>query len=110
MCWTRSRAAASAVAEERTRVRLVISGRVQGVFFRESTRQVAERLEIGGWVRNVPGGRVEAVFEGPTAAVAKATAWCRSGPPGAVVQHVESRPEQPTGETGFRVLATRFGI
>jgi acylphosphatase len=98
------------VAGERTRVHLVISGRVQGVYFRESARQVAERLRIGGWVRNVPGGRVEAVFEGPAASVAQAAAWCRSGPPGAVVQHVESRPEEPTGESGFRVLPTRFGI
>jgi acylphosphatase len=98
------------VAGDRTRVHLVIRGRVQGVYFRESTRKLAERLGIDGWVRNVPGGRVEAVFEGPAASVAKAAAWCRSGPPGAVVQQVKARPEEPTGETGFRVLPTRFGV
>jgi acylphosphatase len=106
----RSRAVDSAVARDRARVHLIISGRVQGVYFRESTRQIAERLRIGGWVRNVPGGRVEAVFEGPAASVAQAATWCSTGPPGAYVQHVESRPEEPTGEVGFRVLPTHFGI
>ncbi len=98
------------VVEDRTRVRVTIRGRVQGVYFRESTRQLAERLHVAGWVRNVPGGLVEAVFEGPPAAVAQAVAWCRNGPPGARVDAVETKPQDPIGEMAFRVRPTQFGF
>jgi acylphosphatase len=84
------------------RVRVLITGRVQGVGFRFSTCDVAEVLGLGGWVRNLSDGRVEAVFEGPSAEVARAVAWCRQGPTGAWVSDVETHPEMPTGETGFR--------
>jgi acylphosphatase len=62
---------------------------------------MAASLGVGGWVRNVSDGRVEAVFEGPAAEVARAVAWCRSGPAGAWVSDVETRPEPLRGESGF---------
>ena len=93
----------------RARVRLLVSGRVQGVGFRDSTRQVAELLHLGGWVRNLGDGRVEAVFEGPAAELASAVAWCEDGPPGAHVADVQVEREDPTGETSFRVRSTEYG-
>ena len=80
------------------RVRLLISGRVQGVFFRDSTRQQALQHNVTGWVRNLPDGRVEAVLEGEEEAVAAVARWCRHGPPGAFVERVEERRETPTGQ------------
>jgi acylphosphatase len=85
------------------RVRVVISGQVQGVFFRQSTHQMASDLGLAGWVRNRPDGRVEAVFEGEKGAVDKAVAWCHEGPPWATVTEVEVTDEQPEGEDGFRI-------
>ncbi|HLF15945.1 MAG TPA: acylphosphatase [Candidatus Thermoplasmatota archaeon] len=86
------------------RLRLLVSGRVQGVWFRESTRQEAERLGVTGWVRNLPDGRVEAVLEGETAAVQALAAWCRRGPERAWVEAVEQVEETPTGSfPDFRV-------
>jgi acylphosphatase len=86
----------------RSRIRVLVSGRVQGVGFRFSTCDVAESLGLGGWVRNLSDGRVEAAFEGPAAEVARAVAWCRHGPPGAWVGDVQTHPEAPIGESGFR--------
>ena len=63
---------------ERAHVR--ISGQVQGVFFRDSTRQKAEELGLAGWVKNLPDGRVEAVFEGPAEKVREMIRWCEEGP------------------------------
>ena len=68
---------------------LRIHGRVQGVWFRESMRLEAERLNVAGWVRNTPDGAVEAVVQGPTAAVEAMIEWARSGPPLARVDRVE---------------------
>lgn len=68
-----------------SRVLLRITGRVQGVFFRQSTRDTACRLGLNGWVRNCPDGSVEALFEGDAAAVQQAIEWCRQGPPAARV-------------------------
>ena len=96
-------------AAGRARARILVSGQVQGVGFRDSTRQVAERLHLGGWVRNLGDGRVEAVFEGPAAEVARAVAWCHDGPPGAHVAGVEVDRQAPLGETTFRVRATEYG-
>ncbi len=93
-------------AAGRARVRVLVSGRVQGFGFREYTRQQAERLHLGGWVRNLGDGRVEAVFEGPAAEVARAVAWCEQGPPWAHVAGVEVERERALGETSFRVRAT----
>jgi acylphosphatase len=66
-----------------------VSGRVQGVWFRESTRRRALELGVGGWVRNLPDGRVEALFEGDAAAVRAAVAFVREGPPMARVESLE---------------------
>lgn len=87
------------------RLQVWVSGAVQGVWFRESTRQEAERLGVTGWVRNLPDGRVEAVFEGPAVAVEEMAAWCHKGPPDAAVDRVQATPQEPTGEfSGFSVL------
>lgn len=72
-----------------------VEGRVQGVFFRDSTRREAEGLGLSGWVRNLPDGRVEALFVGPRSACERALAYVRVGPPRAVVTRVESRWEAP---------------
>ena len=70
-------------------VHVYISGLVQGVFFRAMTHREAIRLGLGGWVRNLPDGRVEAVFEGPGEKVREMIDWCRQGPRGASVEDVE---------------------
>jgi acylphosphatase len=80
------------------RVHLRIEGRVQGVFFRASTVQQAQRLGLTGWVRNSPDGSVEVLAEGPYATVESLVAWCRQGPPGAKVTNVDLRWEQPRQE------------
>ena len=85
------------------RRRVVVSGRVQGVWFRESCRREAESLGVAGSVRNRADGAVEAVFEGESAAVLALVAWCRTGPPRADVEHVEVADETPEGVAGFRV-------
>lgn len=85
------------------RRRVVVSGRVQGVWFRDSCRSEAERLDLRGWVRNLADGRVEAVFEGERGSVEAMTAWCRHGPPLAVVTDVGVDEEPPTGEGRFRI-------
>jgi acylphosphatase len=92
----------------RTRAHLFIGGRVQGVTFRESARELARRLGLGGWIRNLADGRVEAVFEGPPEAIERAVAWCRQGPPGARVSDFEVRHEDPTGERDFHVRSTDY--
>ena len=80
------------------RAHLIISGRVQGVFFRVETRRAAERLGVRGWVRNRPEGTVEAVFEGSTEAVEKAIEWCRSGPPMSKVDDVRVAYEESSSD------------
>lgn len=91
---------------DRVRRRVTVRGRVQGVWFRESTRLAAERAGVTGWVRNLPDGTVEAAFEGTPAAVEELVAFCRFGPKAAQVAGVEVAAEQPIGETGFTVLPT----
>ena len=71
------------------RVRVLISGRVQGVFFRAYTRDAALQAGLTGWVRNLADGRVEAVFEGDADPVDRMIAWCRQGSPGSRVERVE---------------------
>lgn len=75
---------------ETVTVRLKITGRVQGVGFRESMRAVAQALEINGWVRNVDDGSVEAIARGNEYAVEQLVAWCHNGPPGANVKFVNA--------------------
>jgi acylphosphatase len=88
---------------EATRRHVWISGRVQGVWFRESCREQAQALGLTGWVRNLADGRVEAVFEGPPMAVDRVVAWCRRGPRHADVDSVDAVTEATIGESGFRV-------
>ncbi|MCS7216104.1 MAG: acylphosphatase [Candidatus Bipolaricaulota bacterium] len=86
------------------RVHLFVSGRVQGVFFRAHTRDLAQRLGLTGFVRNLPDGRVEVVAEGPEEKLQELVAFCHRGPPLAHVTGVEVRWEEPTGEfRGFSV-------
>jgi acylphosphatase len=80
------------------RVHVLIEGLVQGVFFRAETRTVARQHTLTGWVRNLPDGRVEALFEGEEEAVEKAVQWCRQGPPHALVTNVTIKREPYTGE------------
>ncbi|MBI2168596.1 MAG: acylphosphatase [Actinobacteria bacterium] len=86
------------------RVRVVISGVVQGVWFRDSCREEAESRGLTGWVRNNRDGTVEAAFEGTEVAVDEVVAWCRTGPPRAIVTGVEMVREHPHGDGRFRVL------
>lgn len=83
--------------------RVVVHGRVQGVWFRESTRRIAERHGVAGWVRNRPNGTVEAHLEGGREDVERVVAWCHEGPPSARVDRVDVRDEPPTGLVGFVV-------
>jgi acylphosphatase len=87
----------------RVRYRVVVSGFVQGVWFRQSCRRHAEALGLAGWVRNRADGTVEAVFEGKEEDVAKAVAWCRAGPPAAEVTGIDVTEQAPTGASGFSV-------
>lgn len=82
---------------------MVVSGHVQGVWFRESCRREAEARGVAGWVGNRADGSVEAVFEGRESAVAEVVAWCRIGPRRADVTGVDVTPEPPEGLVGFRV-------
>jgi acylphosphatase len=85
------------------RRRVLIRGRVQGVFFRGSTERQAQRVGVAGWVRNCSDGSVEAAFEGPRADVEELLAFCRRGPAAARVASVEVVEETPRGEAGFSV-------
>jgi len=84
------------------RVRVIVSGRVQGVFYRASCARLARDGGLGGSIRNRPDGRVEAVFEGPDAVVSDMVDWCRRGPDLARVDEVEVAEEEPVGEAEFR--------
>ena len=86
--------------EENTRARLIISGRVQGVFFRAETQKAATRLGVRGWVRNQRDGTVEAVAEGPKDDVMSLIDWCRTGPPSARVETVDVAWHDYQGEFG----------
>jgi len=85
------------------RVHVIVSGHVQGVFFRTACARAAEQRGVAGWVRNREDGCVEAVFEGSPAAVDDLVTWSRSGPRAASVTGLESFDESPTGERGFRI-------
>jgi acylphosphatase len=85
------------------RVRAVVHGRVQGVFYRDSCRNEARRLGVRGWVRNRPDGTVEVVAEGPRDRVDRLLTWCRHGPPRADVTAVSVTDEVPAAERPFRI-------
>ena len=85
------------------RRRVIVRGFVQGVFFRDSTRRLAQRHGVSGWVANRGDGAVEAVFEGEADAVQRLVAFSREGPRGAQVESVEVTEEEPEGLSGFAV-------
>jgi len=91
------------MSSERTRVHVYVSGRVQGVFFRATTRETARERGVDGWVRNLDDGRVEAVFEGPEAAVDALVEFCHQGSPAANVTEVEVNRTEPEGLAGFEI-------
>jgi acylphosphatase len=86
------------------RRRVVVTGRVQGVFFRDSARSEARRCGVAGWVTNRDDGSVEAVLEGEPDAVEALVAWLRHGPERARVDRHTVTEEEPEGEVGFRVV------
>jgi acylphosphatase len=88
---------------EPTRVHVVVHGRVQGVFFRDTVRRAARERGVTGFVRNRPDGTVEAAFEGESGAVRALVEVCRRGPRGADVERVEVSEKPPEGSTGFEV-------
>ena len=84
--------------KKQVRARTIVSGRVQGVFFRLETKYAADRHGVCGWVKNKSDGTVEAVFEGREEDVAKVLEWCRQGPPAARVSGVDVAWENFSGE------------
>lgn len=88
------------------RIRVYISGLVQGVSFRAATKRAAADLNLNGWVRNMEDGRVEAVFEGADADVKKMLAWCEIGPRTARVENVTAMEEHYTG--GFSGFSIKY--
>lgn len=89
--------------DERVRARVVVSGRVQGVYFRAHARDQAQRRGLAGWVRNRSDGRVEVAFEGPRPEVEDMVAWCRHGSRLSVVTEVQVVWEEPEGVEAFRI-------
>ncbi len=89
--------------KDRVRAHVFVSGHVQGVFYRASTRDATREHNVDGWVRNLNDGRVEAVFEGTAEAVETMCEWCQTGSPQADVSAVEITAEPPEGLTGFEV-------
>jgi acylphosphatase len=92
------------------RVRLIIEGLVQGVWFRDSTRREASRLGVFGWVRNRPDGKVEVLAEGPEEKVRNLVTWCHHGPPSARVNRVRETEEAWTGEFDSFDIVYSHGI
>jgi acylphosphatase len=84
-------------------VRVVIHGRVQGVFFRDTMRRRAEARNVTGWVTNRGNGTVEAALEGRKADIEALLGFCKQGPSGAEVEKVDVRDEQPEGLTSFKI-------
>jgi acylphosphatase len=93
-------------SSEKGRIRLNVQGRVQGVFYRASTREEAVRLHLTGWVRNLPDGSVEILAEGKRNSLQALTEWCGHGPPYANVIHVKVFDEPYVGE--FHTFETRL--
>jgi len=91
------------MASEIVRTRLVVRGRVQGVYFRDSIRERASNEGVFGWARNRADGAVEVVLEGDRRAVAKLATFCESGPSRAAVSGVEATAEKPEGLSGFEI-------
>jgi acylphosphatase len=92
----------------KVRAHVYVSGRVQGVFFRSETKEKADEYGVKGWVRNLPDGRVEAIFEGEKEKVDKIIEFCRHGPPGAIVKNIEIIWEEWKGE--FKDFRIKYGF
>lgn len=88
---------------DRIRAHVYVTGRVQGVYYRATTRDTAREKGVDGWVKNLDDGRVEAVFEGPEDAVEAMVEWCHTGSPAADVEDVEAEYGDPEGAEGFEV-------
>jgi acylphosphatase len=91
------------MSSDTIRRRLVVHGKVQGVFFRDSTREAARNEGVAGWATNRPDGSVEVVLEGPPGAVDLVAGYVRRGPSSARVDNVETRDEAPEGLSGFEI-------
>ncbi|MBO8185419.1 acylphosphatase [Streptomyces spirodelae] len=89
-----------------TSKRVIVTGQVQGVFFRDTCRQTAAAHGVYGWVRNLPDGSVEALFEGEPDAVDVLVAWAHEGPPAAFVDDVRVTEQEPRGHSTFEVRTT----
>jgi acylphosphatase len=89
--------------DDRIRAHVHVSGTVQGVYFRASTREKAREVGVDGWVRNLDDGRVEAVFEGDEWSVQEVLDWCHTGSTAAAVEDVDAEFEEPRGIDGFEV-------
>jgi acylphosphatase len=85
------------------RKRVLVSGRVQGVFFRDTCRRVASEAGVAGWASNLPDGRVEVVLEGDPGSVDAVVQWCHKGTRYSSVASVEVTEEQPEGASGFSI-------
>lgn len=92
------------IVHDLVRAHVMVSGQVQGVGYRATTWDTATLLKLNGWVRNLRDGRVEAIFEGPSARVEEMIVWCHKGPPAAQVQQVVVQYEPPEGLRGFHVM------
>ncbi len=92
--------------EKKVKARVVITGKVQGVFFRMETKQAADRYGVQGWARNKSDGSVEAVFEGDKEKVASIIEWCRQGPPFAKVNNLDVYWQEYKGE--FKDFKIRY--
>jgi len=95
------------VSPVKIRAHVFIAGRVQGVFFRSETRHEAKRHGVNGWIRNLPDGKVEAVFEGEEQDVKELIEFCKRGPPGAKITGINIVWEDYTGE--FRNFEIKYG-
>jgi acylphosphatase len=91
------------MAEDTVRKHVMVSGEVQGVFFRETARRKATEAGVAGWITNRSDGRVEAVFEGPAEAVDELVEFCRDGPTAATVEDIDVQTEEPETLSGFEV-------
>ena len=94
---------ASSNSTDRTRAHVLVSGTVQGVFYRATTQETAQEAGVDGWVKNLGDGRVEAVFEGDPEAVESMVEWCHEGSPAATVTDVEVEYGEPRGRSGFEI-------
>jgi acylphosphatase len=85
-------------------IHLVISGKVQGVFYRATAKELAERLKLDGWIKNTKEGNVEILASGPSQDLLKFTEWCKIGPEDAVVSNVEVTDSSEKPEQGFKIV------